>query len=75
MSLKTDSYAFGMLLWEIYCGQPVWPSLNVSQIQRRVVAAKEKPPLPEEVPLSIKVLNCCLQMSHMHDREPSESIH
>ena len=44
-----------MLLWELYNGQAVWPMLNYSQLQRRVVAAKEKPPMPANVPLGYNV--------------------
>lgn len=55
MSKASDVYALGMLLWELYVGQAVWPSLNFSQLHRRVVAAKEKPALPLEAPPALKV--------------------
>lgn len=55
MSKASDVYALGMLLWELYVGQAVWPSLNFSQLHRRVVAAKEKPALPAEAPPALKV--------------------
>lgn len=59
-SQATDVYAFGMVLWEVYSGQLVWASLNFSQLHRRVVAAKEKPAMPSDMPLGFKVVSMSL---------------
>lgn len=60
ISKASDVYSFGMLFWELTNGQLVWPSLNLEQVQKRVLA-REVPTMPEEYSQGVKVFH-----SHVH---------
>lgn len=55
ISKASDVYSFGMLFWELTNGQLVWPSLNVEQVQKRVLA-REVPTMPENYSQGVKVV-------------------
>ena len=55
ISKASDVYSFGMLFWELTNGQLVWPSLNLEQVQRRVLA-RDVPVMPENYSQGVKVI-------------------
>lgn len=54
---KADVYSFGLVLWEIITGQPLFPHHdNYSSFKKAIVVDGERPPIPDTVPPTLKKL-------------------
>jgi len=63
---KADVYSFGLVLWEIITGQPLFPHHdNYSSFKKAIVVDGERPPIPDTVPPTLKKL-----MQDCWDKEP-----
>ena len=49
-------YAFGVLLYEMYCGQHPWAGLHMAQIVYAVTIENQLLQMPEEAPESFRTL-------------------
>lgn len=52
----SDVYAFGVLLYEMYCGQHPWAGLHMAQIVYAVTIERQLLQMPEEAPESFRTL-------------------
>lgn len=50
-----DVYAYGVILWELYCGRRAWAGLKASQVLEKV-AADEALIFPSQTPRRLKLL-------------------
>lgn len=54
-------YSFGVMLWEMYCGERAWAGLNTAQV-RLFYTLKLK--TPEPLTLNMANIRLCLRMPH-----------
>lgn len=43
-------------MWEVYCGKQAWQGLHYGVVVERVVIAKERPPVPADMPVEYELL-------------------
>lgn len=60
-STKTDVYAFGIMMWEVYsrCQSDPYPSMNNTQVKALVLAGKRMDPPAEAPELAKKLMTTC----------------
>jgi serine/threonine protein kinase len=64
LTKAADAYAFGVLLWEMYCGAHAWAGLSQLQIMTAVLVAKRTLTFPPGTPPRFKELaTACLAPS------------
>ncbi|CAD7696196.1 unnamed protein product [Ostreobium quekettii] len=50
LSLATDIYSFGMIMWEIMAGEPPFRNLVQMEVMRKVVLERQRPEFPSWTP-------------------------
>lgn len=71
MSTAADAYAFGVLLWEMYCGAKAWQGYRATQVMHAVTsgATHDALKVPEDAPDDVKgLLVACLE------RDPAKRL-
>mmetsp|Transcript_39408 Transcript_39408/g.70617 ORF Transcript_39408/g.70617 Transcript_39408/m.70617 type:complete len:608 (-) Transcript_39408:139-1962(-) len=56
VGFKTDVYAFGVLLWEMFHGERAWESVDHNLVIARAALNNERPPSHDTIPPALKHL-------------------
>ncbi|CAM9224108.1 unnamed protein product [Choristocarpus tenellus] len=68
MSLESDIYSFGIVLWEIVSRQLPWPQLELRDIYLVVLCEERRPEIPNGTPGNLSQLMNMCWATHIMDR-------
>ncbi|WIA13815.1 hypothetical protein OEZ85_007362 [Tetradesmus obliquus] len=67
LTTRADVYAFAMVMWQLFTGEPAWHGLHYGQFFQKVVLEHSRPPIPPDMPEDYR----CLMM-HCWAEEPND---
>jgi hypothetical protein len=73
-TIKSDSYSFGVVVYEIIARQEPYPHLNIYQAATQVVQEGLRPPLPQNCPPKFATLMTTTWKAKPEDRPDFEGL-
>jgi serine/threonine protein kinase len=71
---RVDTFAFGVILWELLTGQMPWPTLRVMQCAQMVLDQGERLPIPADAPSGYVALMTSCWSQRSDQRKPIETV-